>query len=205
MGREVHLSLGVLALVILIVGCGTFQTAKVLDEATGYVGASVLGIATGRSGDSGYFEIPALVPSFELYGRSYLAPKADWGLAISILPRAILADVKYQLIEVPFYLSASVGAGMVGFRPLAQITVLAGSDVSYAGIKSTVALAEWSLSGLANFNYILMGIAVPLGKYWHLFFEGQICAMAFFDSEISWINYSFAGIGITIDFITKRR
>lgn len=134
----------IVLLVIPVSGCTTFQSPKVLEEGRHSFTVGVLVFLL-----HDYME-PNLV-WFDIHAgyRTYLAENYDMGLDISYnwVKASIVADVKYQIIDQPFYLASSIGCGFVvsctnpgsdesaNFDPILQALMIGGSSSFYGGMK----------------------------------------------------------------------
>ena len=160
------------SMVLVISGCATFQSPKVLEkgEQSLTVGASVVLLPLFSNGSE---STPPLWIDINMAFRTYIAKSLDGGLqlAYSTSTFSAIADVKYQILTDPFYLAAGVGAGLLApefSNPfVAQALLIGGTDTFYIGIKPiTNFTAELPIGGS-----ILAGITI--GKKPQFVIEGN--------------------------------
>jgi hypothetical protein len=117
----------------------TFQTPEVMEKGEAKAGVGVSGYGSGGIG------------VIDIYGRWGLGGQTDLGLKIAGIPPFFLlkGDVKYQFIEDPLNMSASMGVSYMGldgnstygFYPM----VLAGGQHFYGGLKGIFFSGRFSL------------------------------------------------------------
>ncbi|MBT3272603.1 MAG: hypothetical protein HN368_05580 [Spirochaetales bacterium] len=79
--------------------------------------------------------------------RTYIAERLDAGLQFTGPYYSATADVKYQILTEPFYLAASVGAGVIVSGYIAQALLIGGTETFYIGIKPLSAFTKSSPIG----------------------------------------------------------
>lgn len=137
--RVLRLSALLVFLSFTMIGCislSTYQTPKIVEKGTGHVGVGMLA-GFGNNNEVGLGEV-------SLIARYGAAERIDVGMKLSTMPVFVpyynlYADVRYQLLTDPLYVSGSVGTSVfrvddfytLGFYP----TVMAGTDRVYAGAK----------------------------------------------------------------------
>ena len=125
----------VTSIVLVISGCATFQSPKVLEKGENSLTAGV------SVSYPGWFSVTAAY-------RTYLAKNLDVGLQLCYkYAFSAIADLKYQILTEPFYLAAGFGAGvgyMQRFYPIVQALLIGGTDVFYIGIKPMYAFEHAS-------------------------------------------------------------
>ena len=170
-------------LLIIAVSCGTFQTAKVLEKGEQTLTAGLT--------NTFYPEVSLIAPELDVLFRSYLAPRVDFGIQLTIPGLNLIGDIKYQILTEPLYLAAGLGAGLsfleVDFNPpedesglyfnLVSLTlqglIVAGTDKFYVGLKPlySIGLGD-SLYPLEGFYpHIFAGLPIRLGKVIKLIIE----------------------------------
>jgi hypothetical protein len=119
------------SIVLIISGCTTFQSPKVLakNERSLAVGASM---ALGT--------IPLFVLHVDF--RTYVAENLDAGIRLTsgiLESHSAVIDAKYQLLTEPFFLALSTGAGIYEeydtFSTLVQVLLIGGTETFYIGVK----------------------------------------------------------------------
>jgi hypothetical protein len=170
--------LSALPAILILQGCAsysTFQSVEVMEPGEGAWG---MGITGGIDSDLNTYKDGNLT---ELYGRFNLKKNWDMGLKMSgFLPVSgvYLADVKYQVLSRPFYVSGDLGLsyshlyrkgrkdiGIFGLHPM----IMAGTKRVYCGIKVVSLVSTGSVELYGSPYRLKNSIAYP-----GLFFGGNI-------------------------------
>jgi hypothetical protein len=123
-------------LILLLVGCVTFESPKVLEEGE-------QSFSIGTSACAAFGDGAGVWPGISAALRTHVAKDLDAGLQLSycIYGNAI-GDIKYQILTHPFYLAISLGGGvsLVGdtvnpFQPILQALLIGGIDSFYVGVR----------------------------------------------------------------------
>jgi hypothetical protein len=121
-------------LILLLVGCVTFESPKVLEE-----GEQSFTISTSACVDIWNVGI---WPGFSAALRTHVAKDLDAGLQLSYTWYGnAIADIKYQILTHPFYLAISLGGGVTLLhcdhltQPILQALIIGGTDSFYVGVK----------------------------------------------------------------------
>jgi hypothetical protein len=170
------------SVVLLMSGCTTFQSPKVLakDEQSLSVGASMA-----------YFGMPWI--DLHVDFRTNVAKNLDAGIRLTsdiLADHSAAIDAKYQLLTEPFFLALSTGAGFyVGYTvsPFVQVMLIGGTETFYVGVKPMMLFnPPFFLGGICSglmlgdnkglnieANLVLGGTGSPLltlGAGWRFFF-----------------------------------
>ena len=136
------LLLSSVGIILLLVGCVTFESPKVLEEGEQSFTISTSGLVTSNIFDKEQETDIAYWPGISAALRTHVAKDLDTGLKLSwdFYGNAI-ADLKYQLLTHPFYLAIGLGGGVSfcdcpnKFQPILQALVIGGTDSFYVGVK----------------------------------------------------------------------
>lgn len=192
------LSVLLLCLVFTMIGCvslSTYQSPKIVEKGSGQVGIGML---------AGFGDDEVGLGEVALIGRYGLAEKFDIGVKITNVPVLIpyynvYADVRYQILAHPLYVSGSLGTSVfriddfytLGLYP----TVMAGTDRVYAGAKWIFALSA-SESAQESFGTNFPGAVVgtTIGKNYRVHVMPEI--NVYFSNEL----IVFPGLSVAYNF-----
>ena len=134
--KSIQISLPLILLTLLLTGCfnmNVYQTAPVLEKGEHITGVALDLIASNGNSAPGSLELhyrEGLGHNWDAGAKLYGAPGLFTGLA---------ADLKYQLVGPPFYVSSSVFSGVVNVSRDFEVEgggmLLAGTKKFYSGYK----------------------------------------------------------------------